>query len=121
MSLSTIVAVCVVLTATDGDTFKVRCPIWPGIIIEDSLRVRGVDTPEKGARAQCDNERRLADLASVEAASLREITITNVGRDKFGRLLADVTVNGADWADTLIRKKLAVPYDGGTKRNPWCK
>jgi micrococcal nuclease len=118
--LATVLA-CSVIGAVDGDTFKVRCPVWPGLIAEETLRVRGLDTPEKGHRAQCDNERKLADEASALAKSLTEIQISNLDRDKYGRLLADVFVAGKSWADTLVEKKLAVPYDGGTKHNPWCR
>ena len=30
----------------DGDTFTVEAMLWPGIIAQSSVRVRGVDTPE---------------------------------------------------------------------------
>lgn len=112
---------CTVIGVTDGDTFRIRCPVWPGIVAEDSLRVRGIDTPEKGHRAACDAERKKSDEATALAKDVREVTISNIARDKYGRLLADVYVGDRLWSDVLISKKLAIPYDGGTKTNPWCK
>ena len=39
------------------------------------------------------------------------LTITCTGMDKYGRVLADV----GDFAETLVKEKLAYWYDGGTK------
>ena len=41
------------------------------------------------------------------------------GYDKYGRILAKMTVDGMDVADILVREGLAVRYTGG-KRINWC-
>jgi endonuclease YncB( thermonuclease family) len=41
------------------------------------------------------------------------------GRDKYGRLLVAMYVDGADVGETLIAEGLAVSYRGGQRIN-WC-
>ncbi|MCI5820374.1 MAG: thermonuclease family protein, partial [Elusimicrobia bacterium] len=46
----------------------------------------------------------------------KPITLTDCGRDKYFRLLCDVTnADGEDLATELIRRDLGDPYNGGTK------
>ncbi len=46
----------------------------------------------------------------------KPITLSNCGRDKYFRLLCDVTNgNGENLAQSLIKKKLGYSYQGGTK------
>jgi micrococcal nuclease len=40
---------------------------------------------------------------------------------KYFRLVADVYYDGKKLADILIKNKLAVEYDGGTKAKDWSK
>lgn len=111
---------CTVLAITDADTFKVRCPIWPGIIIEESIRVRGVDAPESTGKANCAAEKELGKKAKEFAHTLKEISITNISPDKYNRFVADVYVNNKKWSDVLIKSGLGVAYNGGTKSKLWC-
>lgn len=80
----------------------------------------GLDAPE--IRGKCREERRLAlrakDALSEELAS-GEIEIVRQGRDRYGRTLARVYVDGRDVALVLINMGLARPYMGG-KRAGWC-
>src|SRR5688572_27810037 len=64
----------------DGDNFYV------------SIRLLGVDAPEKGDRAKCDNERALAKRAEARMKELLNglVTLSIQGVDQFGRLLAEV-------------------------------
>ena len=48
----------------------------------------------------------------LEANGLR-FTPTDVGHDKFGRVLGKVFVNGVDVKEYLIANRLALRYDGG--------
>lgn len=45
----------------------------------------------------------------------KNITLYNLGRDKYFRLLASVKVGNIDIAEYLIKKGLAKSYDGGVK------
>jgi len=48
------------------------------------------------------------------------IKLTNLRRDKYFRLLAEVSIDGEDLGYSLIKNDLARPYDGG-KKIGWCE
>ncbi|RME56707.1 thermonuclease family protein [Candidatus Parcubacteria bacterium] len=104
----------------DGDSIKLSEPImWP---IYD-IRVRGVDTPEIGWRAQCPEEAKKAEEAKEfvikHLASAEKIILSHIGEGKYGRLVARVEVDEQDLAQLLIEAGLGRPYNGG-KRESWC-
>lgn len=45
----------------------------------------------------------------------KNITLYNLGRDKYFRLLASVKVGNIDFAEYMIKKGLAKSYDGCVK------
>lgn len=115
----------------DGDTFKVDAREIKDELLKlnYSIRIKGIDTPEKGWRAKCKKEAILGEMASeftkkalkeAEAKKL-PIAINNVEHDKYGgRLLADVYINGKLLASELIEAGLARKYHG-EKKASWCK
>ncbi|HXH12343.1 MAG TPA: thermonuclease family protein [Alphaproteobacteria bacterium] len=113
-----------VLEVYDGDTITISVPCWPELLGEAiPVRLRGIDAPE--LRGRCQKERALALEARDRLRQLlgqaQSVTLANVGRDKYFRLLADLLTDGASVAPVLISEGLAVPYDGGTKlQRPWC-
>lgn len=87
------------------------------------MRVLGIDAPEIKGRDTCEKEAALKarDLASNLLKSAQRIDLVNIGRDKYFRVLADVTVDHRSLGKILINERLAVPYDGGHKdRVSWC-
>ena len=111
-----------VLRVVDGDTMKVRALIWLDQAIETSIRVDGIDTPER--RSKCNREKQLAEVAldyTRQAVSTGTVTLHDVQYDKFGRRVRArvVTQDGQDLAKGLIEAGLARPYKGD-KRKPWC-
>lgn len=107
-----------VASVYDGDTFKINLNCSLAVYCEKvPVRVRGVDTPEiKGKTAR---EKKLAQKAKEFTQAFldqKPITLTDCGRDKYFRLLCDVTnADGEDLATELIRRELGDPYNGGTK------
>ncbi|MBD3612534.1 MAG: thermonuclease family protein [Hydrogenovibrio crunogenus] len=75
-------------------------------------------------RGKCQKEKELARQAKqITVQTLRSaktIELRNIQRGKYFRLVADVYTDDKSLADELIKRKLAVPYDGGIKIN-WCK
>jgi micrococcal nuclease len=107
----------------DGDTVRFNMPgLHPLIGQNISIRVRGIDTPE--IRGKCPAEKRMAKLAKdvvrrfMEKAS--KITLRQVGRGKYFRIVAYVEADGVDVSDALLKTGLAVPYHGGRKTGDWC-
>ena len=102
----------------DGDTFKINLNCSLAVYCEKvPVRVRGVDCAEM--KGTTEKEKRKAQQAKEFTQAFLEqkpITLSDCGRDKYFRLLCDVTNGeGKNLADELIRRDLGYPYDGGTK------
>lgn len=102
----------------DGDTFKINLNCSVAVYCEKvPVRVRHVDCPEiKGKTAK---EKKLAQKAKAftkKFLSQSPVSLSNCGRDKYFRLLCDVTNGqGENLADELIRANLGYAYEGGKK------
>lgn len=115
-----------VTKVTDGDTIRVEAPWIPEELGTDiAIRIMGIDTPEKGKRAQCEAEATLGAEATEFAKSIIKVgdvvAVNLISWDKYGgRIDGDVIVDGQDFATMQIERGLAKPYDGGTKES-WCE
>lgn len=108
----------------DGDTIRTYVSL-PAPLNRVSIRIRGIDTPEKGKRAACAQEAMLADKASLAAkeliANATTMVVSSLKWDKYGgRIVGDVSINGVDVGRALIAQGVAAPYDGGKKQS-WCR
>lgn len=109
----------------DGDTVAFRADFLPDPLKKElSVRVYGVDTPEKGFRAKCDSEGKLgSDATKFTFNLLKNATKTQVvimDWDKFGgRVLGDILIDGKSLREMLIEKGYARPYFGEAKQS-WC-
>lgn len=110
-----------VIRTIDGDTFLARLHQRDGRDLVVRVRLRGIDAPE--LKASCQEE---LDKAEAAARALRDllgqggVTITNLGPDKYGRVLADVaTRRTANVSAALLAGGYARSYDGG-HRDGWC-
>ena len=110
----------------DGDTVEFEAkwlpaPLKPVL----SLRVLGVDTPEKAPRAKCASEAERGERATAftkqAIQNARRIEIELVSWDTFGgRVLGDVIIDGKHrLSQLLIDNQLARPYHGEAKTS-WC-
>jgi endonuclease YncB( thermonuclease family) len=110
----------------DGDTVAFHAPFLPDPLKKElSIRVFGVDTPEKGHRAQCPSEAQRGEAASaftknaIAQATQRQIVLMDW--DKYGgRLLGDVILDGKSLRQALIANGLAREYYGEAKTS-WCQ
>lgn len=114
-----------ILRVSDGDTVVFEAPFMPAPLKPQlSLRVLGVDTPEKGSRAQCPNEDALAEKASAFTKDAinkaKKVQIEIKEHDKFGgRVLGDVIIDNQRLSKMLIDNGLARAYFG-EKKQSWC-
>jgi endonuclease YncB( thermonuclease family) len=97
----------------DGDTFYVRGA---------KVRIADIDAPETHP-SRCAYEARLGNAATQRLHDLLNsgpVTMTGIDRDrdKYGRLLRNVQVNGEDVGDALASAGLAREWTG--HREPWC-
>lgn len=112
-----------IIETIDGDTLRVEIPSMSPL--KYSIRINGIDTPEKAGRAKCEKEAELAKKASEFTknlvSNLKSSKITNIKHDKYGgRLLADVEINNVDVGRMLIKEGFARIYHGDKKLS-WCK
>ena len=117
----------VVLTrVVDGDTVAFQANWLPDPLKKElSLRVFGVDTPEKGFRAKCPSEDARGQAASaftkaqISASQKRQITLMDW--DKYGgRVLGDLILDGKSLRQMLIANGFAREYYGEAKTS-WCE
>lgn len=109
----------------DGDTVEFKAEFLPKPLKPVlSIRVLGVDTPEKGFRAKCTDEANKGKSASeftkhlVSESKVQQIEIKEW--DKYGgRVLGDVILDGKSLSKELINNGYARPYFG-EKKESWC-
>jgi endonuclease YncB( thermonuclease family) len=114
-----------IIKVNDGDTVVIAAPYLPEPLKPQlAVRIYGVDTPEKGHRAQCPQEAAAAERASAWTKSLvengKQHQVVLYKWDKFGgRVIGDIVVDGQSVRQGLIANKLAREYYGDAKQS-WC-
>ena len=114
-----------ILRVNDGDTVVIAAPFLPAPLKPElAVRVFGVDTPEKGFRAQCPSEDQRGQAATAftknAVATTQKHQVILYGWDKFGgRVLGDLILNGVSLRAELIRNGFAREYYGEAKQS-WC-
>ena len=109
----------------DGDTVAFQATFLPPPLKQElSIRVFGVDTPEKGHRAMCPSEAQRGEAATaftkaqINAAQKRQVALLDW--DKYGgRVLGDVLLDGKSLRAMLIQNGFAREYYGEAKQS-WC-
>jgi endonuclease YncB( thermonuclease family) len=109
----------------DGDTVAFQATFLPPPLKQElSIRVFGVDTPEKGHRAMCPSEDQRGQAASaftknaITKAQKRQVAI--IDWDKYGgRVLGDIILDGQSLRTMLIQNGFAREYYGEAKTS-WC-
>ncbi|RLA60689.1 MAG: nuclease [Epsilonproteobacteria bacterium] len=116
-----------ILKVKDGDTIAVRVEVWPQVIIQTDVRIRGIDTPEtrRGVKSgnripECEivlglEAKAYAGTLLAEASS---VTLFNVDPRKTkyaGRISGNLLVDGEDFSKLMIDAGQAVPYEGGSR------
>ena len=114
-----------IVRVNDGDTVVIAAPFLPAPLKPElAVRIYGVDTPEKGFRAQCPSEDQRGQAATAftknAVASTQKHQVTIYGWDKFGgRVLGDMILNGVSLRAELIKNGFAREYYGEAKQS-WC-
>lgn len=110
-----------VLYTIDGDTFDARISLWPGRQQTARVRLRNIDAPER--HAACEAELHKAETSTRALRAILnegEVSIYNIGPDKYGRIVADVgTRRTPNVSSALVAAGHARSYLGG-RRQSWC-
>ena len=113
-----------IIRVSDGDTIVISAPfLHESLKPELTIRIFEVDTPEKGARAKCENEKRLGKEAFAftkkAVASTQKHKYVLYGWDNDGRVLGDVILDGVSLRSELIKNGFATEYYSDEKQS-WC-
>jgi endonuclease YncB( thermonuclease family) len=114
-----------IVRVTDGDTIVISALFLPAPLKPElAVRVFGVDTPEKGHRAQCPSEAQRGEQASAftknAVTNTKRHQVILYGWDKFGgRVLGDLILDCVSLRSELIRNGFAREYYGDAKQS-WC-
>ena len=114
-----------IVRVNDGDTVVISAPFLPAPLKPElAVRIYGVDTPEKGFRAQCPQEDERGKAATkfainaVAKSTKRQVIL--YGWDKFGgRVLGDIVLDNQSLRSMLIQNGFAREYYGEAKQT-WC-
>lgn len=115
-----------IIRVNDGDTVVISAPFLPAPLKPElAVRIFGVDTPEKGHRAQCPQENARGQAATeftkAAVANSRQRQVTLYAWDKFGgRVLGDIILDGRSLRQGLIANGFAREYYGEAKTS-WCQ
>lgn len=114
-----------VTRVVDGDTVKVDASAdMPPQLASIAVRLRGVDTPDKGRWAKCEAEKRAAleatDFTKRAIGEAARIVVRNPSWGKWGgRVIADLILDGRALSALLIEAGHGRAYEG-KKRQSWC-
>lgn len=115
----------VITRVIDGDTVAFEAKWLPDPLKPElSIRVFGVDTPEKGFRAGCPKEAELGlkatEYTKKAVADAKDKKVVLMDWDKYGgRVLGDVILDGVSLRYNLIKLGYAREYYGEAKQS-WC-
>ena len=107
----------------DGDTLEALIDVGFHTHVSSTLRLYGINTPEKRTR---DKEEKVKGIAASERVSElladcdNEVLVKSHGLGKYGRCLAEVLILQRDGSkrnlnSTLISEGHAVEYFGGSR------
>ena len=115
------IAMGFVIKVYDGDTITIasKLPYPDSPLYRFSVRLNGIDCPEIKSKDKYEKEcAQIAKQVMTDLVFNRVVLLKNVGTEKYGRILADVYIDQIHLNDYLLKKRLAVSYDGGTKKCP---
>lgn len=101
-----------VIRWVDGDTVDLEVDLGFHLKTRQRCRIYGVDTPERGHKNWAEATAFAAAYAPVGSPVL---IYTDLPKDKYGRMLAEIITAEGNLGHALIAAGLAVPYDGGAR------
>lgn len=104
----------------DGDTIEVTIDLGFYVMIKETIRLKGIDTPESRTRNTLEKQAGLkVEQFLIDLIEGKTIYITTEkSNEKYGRYLADIYLNFEDTKsinELLIEKEYAKVYNGEAK------
>jgi len=105
-----------------GDTIIIATKLFyhnNSPIYRFSVRLRGIDCPEMKTKSPIEKElAQKAQNALYEMVFNKIVYLTDMGMDKYGRVLANVYLDKVNLSQWMLDNGHAVPYDGRAKHIP---
>jgi len=105
----------------DGDTVEIAFLHGGKVPMRISIRIFGVDTPEKRTRNVLEKQAALKVKEIVERwVGVTPVRAVFYNWDKFGgRIVGDILVRGQYLSEFLLTNRYAHPYGGKVKKTPF--
>lgn len=103
----------VVKHVTDGDTVWVSAAGGQQAI---DIRIQGIDAPEI-----CQDYGRVSASALLQHLQHKTVSVTGRARDKYGRMVAKISLNGQDVGGWLVQNGHAWSYHNKRSLGPYGK
>ena len=107
------VEVTEVLRVLDGDTLQARLSIWTNLTAVETIRLLGVDTPERHGATKAAGEAARTFTEAWLAGHKDVMTVWACRRDSFGRLLGGVSADGTTLTSALLAAGHGRVYERG--------
>ena len=109
-------AVKEVVRVLDGDTMEILIDLGFDVIVRQTIRIKGMNSPETRSKDPLEKSKGLAAKAFAESwFSDKGITVRTYKDEKYGRMLGDFFKGEENYSETAIQKGLAVAYFGGAR------
>ena len=109
-----------VIKVVDGDTIDVTLDLGFDIFLNERIRLHGINCPESRTSDKAEKVKGLASKAFTESKLPvgKEIVLLSktFSKEKFGRILADVIVDGVNLNEELIEEGLALVFMADTNK-----
>ena len=109
---------CKVIKVYDGDTITVasRLPFEGSPIYRFSVRLAGIDSPEMRGGSELETKKAIEARDALNHLIFGNIIeLRNNGKEKYGRLLADLYYKGLHINKWMLDNNYAIEYYGGKK------
>jgi endonuclease YncB( thermonuclease family) len=106
------------IRVVDGDTLEGNIDLGFNVELKNvKVRLAGVDCPEKSTPEGITSRDFTSQWISAAEGECKDVVISvkNHKRDKYGRILGMITVDGQSLTDVLLINKLGKPYSGGKR------
>jgi len=100
-----------VLSVHDGDTFTARVDLGLGVSVTEKFRLDGLDCPELNTAAG----KFVRDAVRVKMPVGEPVSLLVTKREKYGRWMAEVFIDGESLNKWLLLTGQAKPYSGGKR------
>ena len=110
-----------VIKVYDGDTITIvsKLPYSGSPKYKFSVRLAGIDSAEMSSKNANEKAKAIEARDALSSKIMgKQVTLTNVKTEKYGRILADVHLDGAHLNEWMIKNGFAVPYDCVKKNRP---